>query len=387
MIFALALIPVIALLIFIYVKDKKEKEPLRLLIGLFFLGMVSVIPVGIIELIGEAILQAAIPYDEVLQKVVVAACLVGPAEEMGKYVMLRKLTWKSKHFDYSFDAIVYAVFCSLGFACIENVLYVNEGGLATAILRMFTAVPGHACFGVFMGAFYSKAKYADLTGNRADYKKYKRLALWLPALVHGIYDAILMGGLATGQLLTAGLSLLLWLVFVIAMFIAAVIVVVKASKNDFCFIVMPQAGPIVYRPSVAGSWMCTCGRENQLNFCCTCGKPRPMVEAWTCTQCGAPSTLKFCGRCGAPAPVQPYVNVPQQGMPQPYGNVPQQGMAQPYVNVPQPYGNMPQPGMAQPYMGAPMQQPYGNVPQQNMTQQYLQQHNAGQNGGNSSNGV
>ncbi len=158
MLFALALIPVIGLLLFIYFKDKKEKEPVGLLIGLFFAGLGSVIPAIILEVIGQLILDAVIPYESAFKAVHLAMIVVGPAEEMGKYVVLRLRTWKNKHFDYSYDAIVYAVFTSLGFAAIENVGYVFDGGLSTALMRMFTAVPGHACFAVFMGYFYSKAK-------------------------------------------------------------------------------------------------------------------------------------------------------------------------------------------------------------------------------------
>ncbi len=320
MLFALALIPVIGLLLFIYFKDKKEKEPVGLLIGLFFAGLGSVIPAIILEVIGQLILDAVIPYESAFKAVLLAMIVVGPAEEMGKYVVLRLITWKNKHFDYSYDAIVYAVFTSLGFAAIENVGYVFDGGLSTALMRMFTAVPGHACFAVFMGYFYSKAKYASITNNRSDYKKYNALSMIVPIIVHGVYDAIVLGATATEEILLAGLSMILWIVFVIVMFIFAFITVLKSAKNDFCIVFLPGAGQTIYNPAYLGNWTCSCGSVNQLNFCARCGNQRPQVETWTCPVCGAVSAFNFCGRCGCPKPQ------PQQMPPQQYGQMPPHGM-------------------------------------------------------------
>ena len=315
MLFALALIPVIGLLIFIYVRDKREKEPMGLLIGLFFAGVGTAIPAIILEVIGELILEAVIPYESVIKAVLLAMIVVGPAEEMGKYTVLRLITWKNKHYDYSYDAIVYAVFTSLGFAAIENIGYVFSGGLSVALTRMFTAIPGHTSFAVFMGFFYSKAKYASVTGNKSDYKKYNALSMIMPIIVHGLYDAIVMGGLAAEEDLVLGLAFLLWVVYVIALFVVSFIMVIKASKNDFCIVTLPGAFQTVYRPAYLGNWTCGCGTVNQLNFCARCGSQRPYVENWTCPSCGAVSVFNFCGRCGCPKPQVPPM-MPQQQAPQ-----------------------------------------------------------------------
>ena len=96
MLYALALIPVIGLLAFIYFNDKKEKEPLGFLIGLFFAGMGTIITAVIAEVIGELIVNSIIPKDTVLNQVIVAILIVGTAEELGKYLVLRIFTWRSK---------------------------------------------------------------------------------------------------------------------------------------------------------------------------------------------------------------------------------------------------------------------------------------------------
>ena len=69
----------------------------------------------------------------------------------------------------------------------------NGIGFGTAIGRMFTAVPGHlACFAVFMGFFYSKAKYAAVTGKKGKSASLLLLSFAIPSLIHGVYDAIIM---------------------------------------------------------------------------------------------------------------------------------------------------------------------------------------------------
>ena len=307
MLFALALIPVIGLLIFIYFNDKKEKEPIWLLLLLFGVGAASVVSAIVLELIGGLILGAVFPTDSVIKGTLDAMLIVAPAEELGKFIVLRSITWKNKHFNYSYDAIVYAVFVSLGFAALENITYVFGSGVGTAILRMFTAVPGHACFGVFMGFFYSKAKYASLTNKKGACAGFTALAILIPTIVHGIYDGILMGGGSSDEAILSGLSLILWIGFVIALFVVSIIFVIRSSRHDFCIISLPVEGgsviQTIYRPAIIGGWTCTCGSVNQLNFCPKCGKQRPVSTTWYCPVCATPSAFNFCGHCGCPRPL------------------------------------------------------------------------------------
>ena len=303
MLFVLAIIPVIGLLCFIYFNDKKEKEPFGLLVALFFAGMATVLTAMIAELAGGFIIESVSPEKTVLSQIVDAMIIVGPAEELGKFFVLWIITWKNKHFNYSYDAIVYAVFVSLGFADFENVGYVFSNGVGTAIARMITAVPGHACFAVFMGFFYSKAKYAAITQKKGKCLSNILLAIFVPIVIHGIYDAILMGAGASDLEALAGISIILWLGFVIAMFVVSCIIIVKSSKNDFCIVTMPDKVQTIYRPAVVGNWTCTCGSVNRLNFCPKCGRQREFVSTWYCSKCGAPSSLNFCGNCGSPKPV------------------------------------------------------------------------------------
>ena len=303
MLLALSLIPVIGLLCFIYFNDKKEKEPFWLLIVLFFAGMSTVVSAFILEMIGEAILNAIIPYESVVKAVLLAMIVVAPAEELGKYLVLRLVTWKNRHFNYSYDAIVYAVFVSLGFAALENVGYVASNGVLTALLRMFTAVPGHACYGVIMGYFFSKAKYAQLTSKKGQSILFRLLALFVPIVLHGIYDAILMGATASDATLVMGASAIVWFCLVTALFVVCIILIIRSSRRDFCIVTLPDSVQTVYVPRVADTWTCSCGVVNQFNFCPKCGKIRPYGNTWYCQRCGALSAYNFCGNCGTQKPM------------------------------------------------------------------------------------
>lgn len=295
----LALIPVAGLLMFIYFNDKKEKEPFGFLVGLFFLGMATTFTAVIGELAGDAIIGSFLEYDSALAKFLSAMLIVAPCEELGKFLVLRLMTWKNRNFNYSYDAIVYAVFVSLGFAALENIGYVFLGnGVVTAIIRMLAAVPGHACYAVFMGYFYSKAKYAALTNKKGKCAASFLLSILVPVLMHGIYDAVLFVADVSDSGIVMGMSFFIWILYVAAMFAVSVVTVIRASGKDFCIITLSNGNQAVYVPQVAGSWTCACGSLNYLNFCPKCGRQRPVVNSWYCPRCGALTVYNFCGNCG-----------------------------------------------------------------------------------------
>lgn len=179
-----SILPVIILIYVVYRKDK-EKEPLSLLLKCLFAGVLSVflslfmsIPLSVIEgffssgLLSsfyQAFFEAAIP------------------EEIAKFVMLYLFVWKRKEFNHYYDGIVYAVFVSLGFALLENILYVFEHGLGVAVVRAFLSVPGHGLFGVIMGYYFSLARFH--TGK--EQKQFLIKAIAMPVMFHGAFDFLL----------------------------------------------------------------------------------------------------------------------------------------------------------------------------------------------------
>ena len=175
-------------MIFLYLifRIDKNKEPIGLLTKCFFGGFLSIILTLIIDVpmsyIGTSFSS---PFSKSFFD---AFFVAGFPEELSKFIILYWLVWKSKYFDEHYDSIVYAVFVGLGFALVENILYVFENGMGVAFFRAILAVPGHGLFAVVMGYFLSKAK---LSTDGAQ-KRYLALSLTIPMLMHGIYDFILM---------------------------------------------------------------------------------------------------------------------------------------------------------------------------------------------------
>ena len=185
---ALAIAPGIAICLFIYYKDKYNKEPIWMLLLAFVLGVLSIIPAVIIQLsYGHEI--SDIQNQGTLSVAFFSYCIVALSEEGSKFLMLRLFIYPRKHFDDPFDGIVYAVMIGMGFATIENIGYVYQHGLGTGILRMFLSVPAHGTFAVLMGYFIGFAKFRDI--NKL---YYFGMALLIPVLFHGSFDFFIFVG-------------------------------------------------------------------------------------------------------------------------------------------------------------------------------------------------
>ena len=221
---AAAVIPAIVLLVKIYKADKLDKEPLGLLIALVFWGAVSTTLAVFTEEVGTGILDTLWPEDSLLYRVLMYFVVVGLSEEGFKYLLLKRHTWRSAAFNCQFDGVVYATAVSLGFALWENIGYVAMYGMGTALVRAVTAVPGHACFGVFMGAFYGMAKRYSNYGCEAQSKRCRHLAVLLPTVLHGFYDFI-----ATSE---SRFSEWVFLLFVIVLFLITSRMVKNLSRED-----------------------------------------------------------------------------------------------------------------------------------------------------------
>jgi RsiW-degrading membrane proteinase PrsW (M82 family) len=182
----LALLPGIAIILYIYQRDRHEREPLPNLISAMVCGGLSTYPALKIE---EFWIQTmnVYPSPDIQITFLFAFVVVAWSEEFAKFVFLRGVIYPQKEFDEPLDGIIYAVMLGMGFATVENIIYiiVRHGGVEVALLRMFTAVPAHAAFAVGMGYFLGLAKFQT---NR--WKKLGLLfaSLFVPVLIHGLYD-------------------------------------------------------------------------------------------------------------------------------------------------------------------------------------------------------
>jgi RsiW-degrading membrane proteinase PrsW (M82 family) len=198
-----AVAPSIALLYYFYLKDKYEKEPGQMLFKAFALGSLAVIPVVFFELRLNIFDLAEMDY---LKAGYTAFIVAGLVEEGFKFFIFWFFLWKNKNFNETYDGIVYSVFISLGFATTENIGYVLLTGFHTAFIRSITAVPAHALFGVTMGYYLGKARFAD----EKEKTKYLMLAFIVPIVLHGIYDFILFSQSVELMFLFIPYMLYLW---------------------------------------------------------------------------------------------------------------------------------------------------------------------------------
>lgn len=246
-----ALAPAVILCIYIFIMDRKEKEPISLLLKLIIFGALGVIPVVIIgsllDNITDSIFSPFIvpggfkpPMMKYVYNFIHYFIVVALVEEGVKCFITHAHTKKHPEFDSLFDGIIYAVFVSLGFAALENVLYVTSYGFGNAILRAVLSVPGHMFYGVMMGYYYSLIHIADkaaqyeqnfieqglITDEHAGFptKSLKIKCLLVPTLAHGLYDFLCVLGTT--------LSILLLFAFVIYMYIHCFKKIIRMSKAD-----------------------------------------------------------------------------------------------------------------------------------------------------------
>ena len=221
---AAAVLPAIFLLRYIYRKDRYEKEPVWLLSRLIFAGLLSAFLAMIIEMV---VLNYILPSFRITDKVIYHICvgtIVALAEEGSKMFFLKRRTWNDPNFNYRFDGVVYAVFVSLGFAAIENVLYVVQYGLSVALSRAFLAVPAHTAFAVFMGAYYGEAKRCEIRGDFSGKTMNLFLAFIVAAALHAFYDITVM--------INETETIAMFVVFVLVMYVVVYRKISRESARD-----------------------------------------------------------------------------------------------------------------------------------------------------------
>ena len=228
---ALAIAPGLAICIFIYLKDKYNKEPLGLMVMSFILGMVSIIPAIILEK-SFGIAPDELGGQSMAAVAIFAYCVVALSEEGCKLVVVRLFCYPRKAFDEPFDGILYCVIVSMGFATLENIGYVLQHGIGTGITRMFLSVPAHATFAVLMGYHLALAKFNPKNKSLNFF-----FAIFWPVVFHGTFDFFLFLG-----------SSLLHFAGAIASFIIAIYLSRRAIRRkqamSKAFIIGVEAPPV-----------------------------------------------------------------------------------------------------------------------------------------------
>lgn len=199
----ISIAPAALLMLNIYHEDKYQKEPIKSLLKAFCGGMLAVtFTFAIVSITDYSIglipyLNTTVFYDSFIT--------AGIPEELCKFLVFMIFIWNDKNFDEYFDGIVYASFISLGFATVENIMYVLPGGLGVGIMRGFISVPGHFLFGVILGYFLSLAKF-----NKNKRGHYIFSGLMIAMAAHGLFDWLLMFSDRLGNLI----GIIIYLLFI-----------------------------------------------------------------------------------------------------------------------------------------------------------------------------
>jgi RsiW-degrading membrane proteinase PrsW (M82 family) len=218
---------------------------------------------------------------------------VGLVEEGAKWIVTKVFGFHSREFDEIYDIIVYSVFASLGFACIENILYVFQNGLGNAIMRAILSVPGHMCFAVIMGYYFARAKLAHINNNQPLYKKNLSLSIVMPCIMHTTYDALLMWG--------GGSTFILFLAFDVFMVVYCFGTVNRMSKIQRTLTNNVNSGVVTTNSSGYVQYNNPTPVQNVQTAQPT-QSVQPAVNAPVagyCPICGTPERGdRFCGSCG-----------------------------------------------------------------------------------------
>jgi len=185
--FIMAVVPSILLVLYFMNADRARTEPRGEVARAFLLGIVATLPALLLELAADAFLRPWFVnpvYFALIEAFVVAAL----CEEWVKLLVVRRFIYRRAEFNEVMDGIVYTVAAGLGFACMENILFVASGGMTVALTRAFTAVPLHAVCSALLGYSIGRAHFA---ATAAEEERLLRGGLMLAVLVHGLYDFLL----------------------------------------------------------------------------------------------------------------------------------------------------------------------------------------------------
>lgn len=263
---AAAIAPVALMLHFVYVRDKYEREPLQRVLLVYFIGCFSVIPAAIFESLfmeNKAWGLWGVAFT--------TFCVVAFSEELVKYWTLRLAAVPHPSFNEIYDGIIYSVAASLGFATVENVMYVffsGGEGWSVALMRAMLSVPGHALWGVVMGYFVGRAKFEANPARQ-------RMLVWTGVggaiFWHGLYDFF-----AFGVDVVQNTAALLFVVGLVAVVIANWVIGIRLihRAQDLSFFKRPN--PLV---NPAGAL------NPRIKYCHSCGKPQARANRH-CIYCG-----------------------------------------------------------------------------------------------------
>ena len=203
---ALSAVPALGLAGYVYLTDVTSGEPVELLVPTFLLAILTATFAAVINSVAQAVLGFGGNSGLVLSTVFFFL-VVGPVEETVKLLAVRLYAYRDARFDTVVDGAVYGAVAGLGFAFIENALYITRqvdeqalrfgleligaGGGIAAIRAL--AGPGHVIYSAVAGYYLGLAKFNPEYRGPLVIK-----GLILAAAIHGLYNSTV--GIGSGAL-------------------------------------------------------------------------------------------------------------------------------------------------------------------------------------------
>jgi RsiW-degrading membrane proteinase PrsW (M82 family) len=204
----ISIVPSIILALWIYFHDKYDREPLGLVIKTFFYGTLIIFPTLYIE----KFLLSLNVFNGLFGSIYTAFIVAGLTEEFFKRLIVLKTIYHHEEFNERLDGIAYSVYAALGFATIENIMYVTNNYFANPLVGLYRgifSVPAHILFAITMGYYLSLAKFC---GNVYDKKRYLSKSLWIPVIFHGIFNFILLSKISILMVIFIPFVIYLWII-------------------------------------------------------------------------------------------------------------------------------------------------------------------------------
>lgn len=185
----LAIAPSVAFIMWIYLKDRYEREPMIILAKFFFLGVAT----SLIGILVESLLIKVNIWSGYSYLIYISFIVAALTEEGLKAIVLIPFLLREKNFNEKLDGIIYSIFLSLGFATVENIIYVLYDNtpqvFEVGLTRGIISIPAHIMFAITMGYYISKYKFSN---EKIKKREYLIMSVLVPIILHGIFDFILM---------------------------------------------------------------------------------------------------------------------------------------------------------------------------------------------------
>ena len=283
----ISLPPCIVWLLYFYMQSRYKRPPFKLIVYTFLLGALATIPALFLNVIGRKLLFLFAGPTQI-SRILMFFIVVGPVEEAIKMLMVWIYAYRQPEFDEPLDGVIYSAAAALGFAAVENIVYLAQSDPLLVVPRGTLSNPGHALFSAVWGLALCQAKTRpNLPSERAPII----VKGWLiAALLHALFDTLLEGATRVGFiffviLVAAMLALFFWV----------------RQRIKFHAATSPHREGTLLMPT--RRYCQQCGAKGKAGMPCSrCGVLIPDPdELELCPVCSEPQRpgAKFCTRCGA----------------------------------------------------------------------------------------